>query len=396
MKARLIDEGEACGPPHDFGRSGTAMGMASSGAPAREAPHIQAESARRRRHDLRPYVQMRRFAAILAGLALIVVLVIGLTQAGGGSGSAQDGIDLAKAEEQLAGSPAAARRPAQAGRRAAARRAEGVPGADGEPQGLPGGGQQVGLVVRALPRPSSRSSSAGRAEGQEGRVPRRQRGRLDRSRPPLPPRRAAALPVLHRPRREDREDDPGSPRTTRSPCSSTAAASSPTSTRALPQRDPGDDIAATHEAVTSPIADPPAPRRAGARRRARAARGGVLRRAGRHLRRRPGRSRRRGAAPRGGRGRRAVGTCRMLVEPGGDREVRAPRASRVERPRPRASPPRCSPPPRRRPAPPAPAASACTRRPMRCRSTSAPATRPTASASTRRASSTWAWRSTLA
>ena len=46
--------------------------------------------------DLPPYVQMRRFAAILATLALAVVLVVGLTQAGG------DGDALLAHEDLLA------------------------------------------------------------------------------------------------------------------------------------------------------------------------------------------------------------------------------------------------------------------------------------------------------
>ncbi len=48
---------------------------------------------------------MRRFAAILAGLALAAVLVVGLTQAGGDSPK-QAPFDLAKARRELAGAPA--------------------------------------------------------------------------------------------------------------------------------------------------------------------------------------------------------------------------------------------------------------------------------------------------
>jgi cytochrome c biogenesis protein CcmG/thiol:disulfide interchange protein DsbE len=57
---------------------------------------------------LPPYVPMRRFVAILAGLALVAVLAIGLTQAGGGdSGAAsRPAFDLAKAQRELAGAPA--------------------------------------------------------------------------------------------------------------------------------------------------------------------------------------------------------------------------------------------------------------------------------------------------
>ena len=76
---------KSCGPPHDFeqarDRSGDGVVYET---PAREAPHIQADSATASA-DLPPYVPMRRYAAILAALALIAVLVVGLRQAGGDS-----------------------------------------------------------------------------------------------------------------------------------------------------------------------------------------------------------------------------------------------------------------------------------------------------------------------
>src|SRR6478736_8786061 len=57
--------------------------------------------------DLLPYVRMRRFAAILAGLALVVVLVVGLTQAGSGKDSTpKRKFDLRQAERTLQGAPA--------------------------------------------------------------------------------------------------------------------------------------------------------------------------------------------------------------------------------------------------------------------------------------------------
>jgi cytochrome c biogenesis protein CcmG, thiol:disulfide interchange protein DsbE len=51
---------------------------------------------------------MRRLAAILAGLALVAVLVVGLNQAGGGDSgaSARPPFYLAKARRDLAGAPA--------------------------------------------------------------------------------------------------------------------------------------------------------------------------------------------------------------------------------------------------------------------------------------------------
>jgi cytochrome c biogenesis protein CcmG/thiol:disulfide interchange protein DsbE len=51
---------------------------------------------------------MRRLAAILAGLVVVALLVVGLMQAGGGSNraSAHRHFDLAKAQRALAGAPA--------------------------------------------------------------------------------------------------------------------------------------------------------------------------------------------------------------------------------------------------------------------------------------------------
>jgi cytochrome c biogenesis protein CcmG/thiol:disulfide interchange protein DsbE len=51
---------------------------------------------------------MRRFAAILAGLALVVLLVVGLTQAGSkdSGASSRPPFDLAEARRDLAGAPA--------------------------------------------------------------------------------------------------------------------------------------------------------------------------------------------------------------------------------------------------------------------------------------------------
>jgi thiol-disulfide isomerase/thioredoxin len=53
-------------------------------------------------------VVMRRFAAILAGLALVAVLVVGLTQAGGtgGEDAPEREFDLPAAQRELAGAPA--------------------------------------------------------------------------------------------------------------------------------------------------------------------------------------------------------------------------------------------------------------------------------------------------
>jgi cytochrome c biogenesis protein CcmG, thiol:disulfide interchange protein DsbE len=49
---------------------------------------------------------MRRFAAIFAAIALVVVLVVGLTQAGGDSSPPKHHFDLNQAETKLQGAPA--------------------------------------------------------------------------------------------------------------------------------------------------------------------------------------------------------------------------------------------------------------------------------------------------
>jgi thiol-disulfide isomerase/thioredoxin len=51
---------------------------------------------------------MRRLVAILGGLAVVALLAVGLTQAGGGDGAASPGraFDLAEARRDLAGAPA--------------------------------------------------------------------------------------------------------------------------------------------------------------------------------------------------------------------------------------------------------------------------------------------------
>jgi thiol-disulfide isomerase/thioredoxin len=50
---------------------------------------------------------MRRLAAIFAGLALVAVVVVGLTQASGGSEKPKQKFDLAEARRDLAGAPPA-------------------------------------------------------------------------------------------------------------------------------------------------------------------------------------------------------------------------------------------------------------------------------------------------
>jgi len=58
---------------------------------------------------MRPCTAMKRALTLLAAVALVAIVVIGLTQAGGGSGDADKGgepFDLAGAKQQLAGSPA--------------------------------------------------------------------------------------------------------------------------------------------------------------------------------------------------------------------------------------------------------------------------------------------------
>ena len=357
--------------------------------PAREAPHIQADSATASA-DLPPYVPMRRYAAILAALALIAVLVVGLRQAGGDS-TPKRKFDLAQAERKLTGAPAPLASLHQQ-----------------SSQLLPGGRKAFRARLASLkgyPVVVNKWASwcvpcrtrvpdlpaAGREAGQAGRVPRRQRGRLDRPRPPLPGVRAAALPLLPRPRRGHREDDP-------------APANYPITVFF----DRRGKLAYIHQGGYRNAVRPRRRHAALPRPDARSAGPATSRSS-------PPRSRcaievfcgEQGVTldgDRDGRDDEAVhlvavddgevlGTCRMLIEPGGTARFgrlcvrRAPAAA--------GSPPRCSPRPSARRARPARSASACTRRPARCRSTSAPATRPTATRFDEEGIEHLGWRSTL-
>jgi cytochrome c biogenesis protein CcmG/thiol:disulfide interchange protein DsbE len=94
------------GPPHDLELPGPQWGWRRlERLPGKH--HIFKQSPATATSDLPPYVRMRRFAAILAALALVAVLVVGLSQAGRGSGSSpKRHFDLRTAERQLAGAPA--------------------------------------------------------------------------------------------------------------------------------------------------------------------------------------------------------------------------------------------------------------------------------------------------
>ena len=95
----------------------------------------------------------------------------------------------------------------------------------------PGGGEQVGLVVRALPLRVPVLPEAGGQARQGGRLPRRQPQRQRRRRAEVPRRVPAAVPELQGPRREGRARAPAWSACP-PPRSTTARASWPTCTRA--------------------------------------------------------------------------------------------------------------------------------------------------------------------
>ena len=94
------------GPPHDSELPGPQWGWRRlERLPGKH--HIFKQTPATATTDLPPYVRMRRFAAILAALAVIALLVVGLKQAGGDSGSTpQRHFDLSQAQRKLAGAPA--------------------------------------------------------------------------------------------------------------------------------------------------------------------------------------------------------------------------------------------------------------------------------------------------
>ncbi|CAA9469758.1 MAG: hypothetical protein AVDCRST_MAG38-1171, partial [uncultured Solirubrobacteraceae bacterium] len=98
----------------------------------------------------------------------------------------------------------AARGPARALQPAARRRSAGIRAPAGRPRGPSRGDQQVGLVVRPVPRRGADPAAPGGRARTPGRLPGRRLARLAgrRARVPRPP--PGAVPVLRGPRRRDR------------------------------------------------------------------------------------------------------------------------------------------------------------------------------------------------
>ena len=277
-------------------------GEASSGAPAREATHIQAESSA----ELRPIChRMSRCDGLRPFLPGSSWSRCWSSACGRPAATARrSAISTSRtAKRELAGAPA----PLAALHEQSAELLPGGPKAFrkrlASAQGLPRRRQQVGLVVRPVPHRVPDLPAAGRDPGQEGRVHRRQRRRFDRA----PPRRflsadAAAVPVLPRPGRGHREDDQGAGelpdhRVLRPPWQARLRAPGRLPARIRPRR--------RHAALPLLMAvEVRRPRDEHELAAALALREEVfVRRAGRQRRRRPRRPRPRGAAARGGRGR---------------------------------------------------------------------------------------------
>ena len=233
MKARQIDVGGSRRyPPHGFELPDRNWGGVIR-TPAREAPHIQADpsdgdaasatvcpDATSRGHSRR--ARARRRARRRA-------------QPGGRWGQRRR---LPAALRPRQGAARSGRRAGAAGRAArpvrgaARRRPRGLPQAPREARGLPRGGQQVGVLVRAVPHGVPDLPVGVRRQGQAGRLPRAQRRRLERSRPQAScARRRCPSPPTSTPRRTSPSRSRPRP-TTRSRSSSTRAASSSTPTRA--------------------------------------------------------------------------------------------------------------------------------------------------------------------
>ncbi|CAA9519312.1 MAG: hypothetical protein AVDCRST_MAG13-3272, partial [uncultured Solirubrobacteraceae bacterium] len=96
----------------------------------------------------------------------------------------------------------AARGAAPPGQRPAAGRGPGAPGAPARAARPPRRGQQVGVVVRPVPRGVPHLPAGERRPGQGGRLHRPELGRRARAREGLPAPVPPELPELHRPARE--------------------------------------------------------------------------------------------------------------------------------------------------------------------------------------------------
>ena len=163
---------------------------------------------------------MRRAASFLACAALL---------AGCGSDEPKS---AAKAGERPANAPPRAREAERPGQPAARRRRRRLRRPAARAAGLPGRGEQVGLLVRALPRGVPVLPEAGARARREGRLPRRGLAGQRRRRPRVPGGVPGALPELQGPRPEDRRRARRRRRLPDAPPSTTRRASWPTCTRA--------------------------------------------------------------------------------------------------------------------------------------------------------------------
>src|SRR3954452_8156044 len=291
-------------PTHDFELPGR-NGEASSGSPARKAPHIQAESGDDHRGSATVCPRCDGSRPSSAASCWSHCWPSGSRRRARATAErppSDRSTSPGRSESWRAPRrrwPGCTASPPASSAAAAPRSSAGSRGSRATPWWSTSGRRGAARAARSSPSSSPRRSSRASAWRSWASTPATRANPRAAS---CAPRHCRSPPTSTPPRRSPSRS--GRRPTTPSPCSSTAAAGSCTSTRAATGGRPTSPPTCAATWPSDP-GDPPPPRRAGARRRDRPARRGLLRRAGRHARGRPRRARPQGAPPRRrGRGRR--------------------------------------------------------------------------------------------
>src|SRR3954468_23482529 len=297
MKARQNDVRGSRVSHHDFELPGR-NGEASSGSPARKAPHIQAESGDSHRRSATVCPRCDGYRPSSAASCWSHCWPSG-SRRRARAAAERPPSDRSTSPRRSESWRAPRRRwpgctasPPASSAAGAPRSSAGSRGSRATPWWSTSGRRGAAPAARSSPSSSPRRSSRASAWRSWASTPATRATPRAAS---CAPRHCRSPPTSTPPRRSPSRS--GRRPTTPSPCSSTAAAGSCTSTRAATGGRPTSPPTCAATWPSDP-GDPPPPRRAGARRRDRPARRGLLRRAGRDARGRPRRARPRGAPPR--------------------------------------------------------------------------------------------------